>query len=526
MRIQSLLFALLQLAFQFEQAPLQQAELPATVSGVVVDSQSRQPLAGATVMAQSSGGFGGKMIVVSGNDGRFTFRNLPPGPYTIEASRPGYVSEMIGNAVRAPAFVGVQLVIPTIQQLNPGQSLSDIRVALSPGGVITGRLTDEHGEPVVGTIVHALKTAHRDGMRERVPVQSVVSNDLGEYRFFMLKPGQYYVAVSPPTASLNFSIPVFYPGTIDEKDAAPIDLHVGETIERLDFSSIPTKNRRITGGVLGNGSDGVSLILSPSNGTAKKTVSITRDNGNPTFQFSDVIPGTYTLVAQNVDARAAISLDVRNTDLLGMRIQLGPGFKIPTRVRIEGHPPGDDPDLEKLYFTARPQAPITGLEAQVYSPFADGRFTLDLLKTDYWIDLIRSDDYYVKAITLDGVDVLNRGLQVTGSVEGPMEIVVDNHVGEVQGSAAAPNVTVVLVPDAARRNQRPLYKSVRSSNGVFHFQKVPPGDYKLFAWSEGTIDNGGPWLDPEYLRAYEDRAMPVRIQSGAQTIVERQIPVF
>jgi hypothetical protein len=82
------------------------------------------------------------------------------------------------------------------------------------------------------------------------------------------------------------------------------------------------------------------------------------------------------------------------------------------------------------------------------------------------------------------------------------------------------------VPDASRRNQRPLYKSTKASNGVFHFKQVPPGDYKLFAWSEDTIDNGGPWLDPEYLRKYEDRATPVRIQGDMKTIVDRPIPAF
>ena len=96
----------------------------------------------------------------------------------------------------------------------------------------------------------------------------------------------------------------------------------------------------------------------------------------------------------------------------------------------------------------------------------------------------------------------------------------------MQGSAAAPNVTVVLVPDAVRRNQRPLYKSVKSGNGVFHFQKVPPGEYKLFVWSEDMIDNGGPWLDPEYLKKYEDRATPVRIQPDMKTILDRPVPVF
>jgi hypothetical protein len=515
------------LPFALDQTPPLQ---PASVDGIVIDSQTQQPLPGATVMAQSGGGYGGRMIVVTGNDGRFAFRSIPPGSYTIEASRSGYVSELAGGTSLAVTGNNpnplAPPMIPAVQQLNPGQVLSGLRLVLTPGGVITGRLTDERGEAVVGTIVQVLKVTHKGGLRERTVVQSVVSYVLGEYRFFMLKPAQYYIAFVPPSVSLNFSIPLFYPGTVDVKEAKTIDLRVGETIERVDFSSIPAKNRRISGGVQGNGSDGVNVILSPVNGTAKKTVSITRDDVNPSFQVSDVVPGTYDLVAVNVNGRAVIPLDVRNTDVLGMSLFLGAGFKVPTRVRIEGHPPGDDPDLEKLYFTVRPEVPVAGLELQAYSPFANGRFILDLLKETHWIDLTRPDDYYVKSITLEGVDVLNRGLQATNSVEGPMEIVVDNHFGEVQGSAAAPDVTVVLVPDAARRNQRPLYRSTKASNGAFLFQKVPPGDYKLFAWSEGTIDNGGPWLDPDYLRKYEDRATPVRVESEQKTVLNRPIPAF
>jgi len=269
-------------------------------------------------------------------------------------------------------------------------------------------------------------------------------------------------------------------------------------------------------------------VLSPVNGTAKKTVAITSDSKTQTFELSDVIPGTYELAAYNVYGRAVVPLDVRNTDIIGTRIYLGEGFRIPARVRIEGHPPGNDPALETLYFIVRPDVPVMGLDSQVYAPFADGRFIPELMGRSYWIELdpMRSPDYYVKSVTLDGVDVLNKGLHATGSVDGPLEIVVDTNTGELQGAAVAPNVTVVLVPDAARRNQRPLHRSMKSGNGVFQFDKVPPGEYKLFAWSESTIDNGGPWLDPEYLRQYEDRATPVRVQGGTRTVVDRPIPVF
>jgi hypothetical protein len=526
MRILSLLLVLLRL----------QLPSPASVDGVVIDFQTKQPLAGATVMMQDRSASGGKMITVTGNDGRFAFRNLPPGPYVIEGSRSGYVSEMTGSPLVNPRNFSPDPLAPRfapmVQELTPGQVLSGLRVVLTPGGVISGRLTSERGEVVAGAVVQAHKTTHRNGMRERTLVQSVVSNDLGEYRFFMLKPAQYSVSLIPPRLVISnvntqsFSIPLFYPGTIDPKAATVLELHVGETIESVNFTSIPTKNRRIAGGVQGNGSDGVDVLLSPVNGNTNLKVSILKDTPNPTFQFSDIVPGAYTLVARTKDMRSELPLDVRNADMLGTRITLSGGLRIPSRARIEGHPPGNDPALENIYFNVRPDVPVPGLEPELYSPFADGRFSLEVLKRDYWIDITRTEDYYIKSITLDGFDVLNQGLHATSSVEGPMEIVLDTRFGEVHGSAAAPHVTVVLVPDVTRRNQRPLYRSFRTGNGVFHFEKVPPGDYKLFAWSEDTIDNGGPWLDPEHLRKYEDRATPVRIQGDMKTILDRPIPVF
>jgi hypothetical protein len=197
---------------------------------------------------------------------------------------------------------------------------------------------------VAGAIIQAFKTTYQNGLRERTLVQSVVSNDLGEYRFFMLKPGQYYVSLVPPKLAIqgvsnqSFSIPVFYPGTIDPLEATVIDLRVGQTIEGVDLRSIPIKNRRIAGGVQGNGSDGVDVLLSPVNGTANLKFTISKDTPNPTFQFSDIVQGSYLLVARTKDMRSVIPLEVGNNDLLGTRATLGPGFRIPSLARIEGIP--------------------------------------------------------------------------------------------------------------------------------------------------------------------------------------------
>jgi hypothetical protein len=501
---------------------LQAAAAPASVDGTVIDSQTQRPLAGATVILHLNSGFAGRMAVTTRNDGTFSFRNVTPGQYVLEATRSGYIPELHGDRPEPRAL--------PLQTLLPGQAMSGIRLVLTPGAVIAGRLTDERGEVVIGAVVQALKTTYKNGLRERTPVQTVNSDDLGEYRFFMLKPGEYFVNVLPPALVVATrpgqpaTIPLFHPGTIDPNAATVINLRVGETLTGVDFTSIPLKNRQVTGGVQGNGSDPTGVILSPVNGTATRNITI--DPKDPRFEFNDIVPGSYMLVARTYDMRAVVPLDVRNADVLGTRIILGPGFKIPVRARIEGHPPGDDPELENLYFIVRPEQPVPGLEAEVYSPFANGNFKIEVLKRDYRIDITRTEDHYVKSITLEGQDILNQGLRVTGSIDVPLEIVVDKRFGSVRGAAAANDVTVVLVPDAARRGQRALFRSARTSSGAFLFEKVPPGDYKLFAWAEATIENGGPWLEPEYLARFEDRATPVRIEADKPLNLDRRIPAF
>lgn len=510
---------------------------PGSIDGVVVEAGSGRPLPGVTVQLQVRSGAlpvgysasaSGVLVTNTRDDGTFSFRSVPPGGYLVQAERGGYIPQIFGPP--PDPFLPAMLTSQPIQQLLPGQKLSGIRLALTRAAVISGRLIDDRGDVVVGAVVQALKTTYRSGLRERILVQSTTSNDLGEYRLFMLRPGEYRISVIPPTLVPSLrpdstAIAFYFPGTIDAKAAQPIELHEGEMLDAVNFSTVPTRTRRVVGAVQGNGGDPVAAILSPLNGNSSVERTLNPDDG--AFQFFDVVPGAYTLVGRTHAIRSAISLDVGNADLLNVRLSLGSGLRIPTHVRMEGHAPGNDPEVETLYFLVRPETPVRGLDAETYSPFADGRFTLELLPGDYRIDISRPVDYYVKSMTLSGVDVLNPGLHVTGSTDATMEIVVATDSGSVEGRTEGREGTVVLVPDAVRRGQRTLYKSMKTSaSGQFRFQKVPPGDYKLFAWAEADIENGGPWLDPEYLRKVEDSGTPVRIERDRRTVLDRPIKLL
>jgi hypothetical protein len=78
---------------------------------------------------------------------------------------------------------------------------------------------------------------------------------------------------------------------------------------------------------------------------------------------------------------------------------------------------------------------------------------------------------------------------------------------------------VVLIPDIRRRTE--LYRSVTTDvSGLFHFDRIPPGDYKVFSWEE--VDDGA-WFDLEFLRANENRAIPVRIVEGRTESVRVEV---
>lgn len=63
-----------------------------------------------------------------------------------------------------------------------------------------------------------------------------------------------------------------------------------------------------------------------------------------------------------------------------------------------------------------------------------------------------------------------------------------------------------------------MYKRVSTDpNGRFQIQGLRPGEYKVFAWEEVDKDA---WLDPDFVRAYEDRGTLVYVREGVSATVE------
>jgi len=262
--------------------------------------------------------------VFTDNRGRFAFNNVEPGTYRVIFSGSGYAKQDLGQRAAGGG---------TPINLKPGDAKTDIVMRMSQVGAISGRIQDNMGQPAAGVPVQLFRFVYdENGQRNPRPIASANTNDRGEYRFFFLSPGRYYVKagnepgqtrpaelqgapfnlfgaagyVSPNRISQNYSI-TYYPGVPDANAAAVIDLQSGADLGGIDLYLSPQQPYRVRGRIVDprTGRPPASAIVAlrpqtrPDDITGLILGSMSGGgNYNPTdgsFDVRNVAPGAYTL---------------------------------------------------------------------------------------------------------------------------------------------------------------------------------------------------------------------------------------
>jgi len=559
MRVSVPLVFLLVLPLQAQQLALAEPE-SCTIEGQVVDAGTGEPLKKAHVMLQNPEDFEQRQTAVTDGSGRFRFADVRPGRYRLFGGRNGYARQEYGQ--RRPGRPG------TVLTLAPGQQVTDILFRLVPAGVIAGRIYDEDGEPAAGTIVQAMQYRYFQGQRQLSAAQQAAANDLGEYRFYGLAPGRYYVEATYipamawffggyfPTASgiaasgeSEGYAPTYYPGTNDAAGATPIELGPRDEVRAIDFRLSLTRTVRVRGhifnGVTGRPGRDAHVQLMPKDAARDLGfLSLTHAtvNRDGTFEIGGVRPGSYVLIANWRDGEkrysTQVQLEVGTTNVEGVELVIRPGVNVEGRVVIEGRigseafgaaqpSEGATPtaaeaelDLAELQISLQPrdEIPWGGGRARVKE---DGTFVVENVGDgDYEVSLWRlPGNLYLKAAHLGTTDVLEEGFSLGGGAPpGSLELILSPNGARVEGTVLnADNqplsgATVVLIPEPRRRDQSRLYEAASTDQyGHFQLRGIAPGEYKLFAWEE--IERGA-YRDPDFLRPHEKRGEVVRLAEG------------
>lgn len=164
------------------------------IIGQVISGDAGTPVRRARVTL-SGAELRGQRSAVTDDEGRFVFTQLPAGRYTMNASKAGYVT--IAYGAKAPGRAGTPI------QLADGQKLEGRPISMPKGGVVTGIVLDEYGEPSPGTPVRALRMVIRTGEKRLESAGTGTTDDRGMYRIYGLQPGQYVVTAQPRNTGLG-----------------------------------------------------------------------------------------------------------------------------------------------------------------------------------------------------------------------------------------------------------------------------------------------------------------------------------
>ena len=505
-----------------------------SVSGLVVNLEGSAPLPSSTVRLQSIDDHTRAFSGVTDLGGRFEVKGIDPGRYRLRVIRNGYVTQEYGQ--RTPNDPGAVLA------LSPGQDLKDLLFRLVPAAVISGRIQNENGDPLPWVRVSALRATYTRGKRTLSSEVTVVSNDLGEYRLFGLRPGRYFVsAIYRPgqrlepgeddedaaDAGKSGYVPTYYPNSTDPAKGVAITIKTGEEVSSTDFLLEPTTVYSIRGHVnyfaARRNAANVILALEPRSAGLGWSVPPRQslvDKPDGAFEIQNVLPGSYTLTAFWFDEgrryQARQSVDITNIDAEGLQLNLSPGMDI--RGVINWDPrPGLDKD--PLTVSVRPvgTAFAYGAQARVAT---NGLFSLrDVSEGLYRLSTSgQTQDCYLKSIRYAGMEVSDDEFNVIRGTQAILEVTISSRGAHIQGMVTdadglpAVGAWVALVPDDAHLNEFHLFKQRTTDQyGRYDIRGIAPGDYKLFSWEQ--VEQNA-WEDPDFLKQFGSKGQSISLQEG------------
>ena len=278
-------------------------------------------------------------------DGRYEITNLAPGVYLVSVYSPAYVIEGDSRLSEPGKIVDVK----------GGEQIENLDFSLKRGGVITGKVTDEYGKPVIAEGVGAFRL-DREGKRDKAAAGDMLkwqTDDRGEYRIFGLESGRYIVGVGAssedvlqPTGSRGSYKRTYHPDAVDESSAKVVEVSPGAEATNVDIKLAPsTKRFTVSGRVIDSESGkplpGVMIRceLAKTAGSSFRTGDTTT-NSNGEFRIERLSPNTYTVYVfnpgQNEFYSDPVNFDVADADVNGLEIKIIRGATITGVAEVEG----------------------------------------------------------------------------------------------------------------------------------------------------------------------------------------------
>lgn len=181
--------------------------------------------------------------VLTDAEGRFFFSDLAAGTYTASATKPGWIPGAFGRRRPNGNSIGIDL--------TDGERRGDISIVLWRYAVISGRVVDDAGDPIVDLDVRAFLRSFVAGRRRMAFTVRARTDDRGLFRFASLLPGDYLIVV-PATVT---SEPATMAGAIRAEGETPraylqTMTAVGTAPMLFDRADVPARGDRLVSSIV------------------------------------------------------------------------------------------------------------------------------------------------------------------------------------------------------------------------------------------------------------------------------------
>ena len=490
-------------------------------------------------------------------DGSFKIENIEPGNYHLSGERTGYLNTEYGAK-------SVNQRGSTIT-LRPAQQLTNISLALTPQGIISGKVLDQDGDPVQGAMVQLIGEMWQRGKLRHMMQNGSNTNDLGEYRIANVRPGKYYLTAQIMRFSPNGESSVepgkpdirpvrtFYPEAGTLTAATPLDVKPGQELTGTNIRLLTAATYHIRGKIVGALADAPNERVNvnaaardeqePMFMFAGGSGNVTKDH---TFDIAGVAPGSYTVTAFAAGGQMKTlgrqNVDVGQGDVNDVQISaIAPGT-LHGQFTLEGNPQaGATPaNLKNIRVFLAPAENTIMMGNNMATPKDDGTFTIEnVTPGKYYLNANAPSGTYLKSVRFGNQEILGKDLDLSQGT-GQIAVVISYGVAEVDGTVqlpqsssesvdgaaagqpnATPDAAIALVPDQLNDDGSGVRFGNSGAGGAFTVKNVPPGHYRAYALERMDYNQ---LQNPDVLKEMQSKGTEVELKENDKKQI--QLPLI
>jgi len=487
------------------QTPASKNEADASVSGKV--TIKGKPAVGIVVglhSASQPGLASASYKATTDQEGLYRINNIADGRYEIAPIAPALVPSDLNNPNR-------QTLV-----LTDGDTVENINFDLVRGGVVTGKVTDTEGRPLVDMNVR-LRIVGQQPQRRMNPDGQ--TDDRGVYRIFGIPSGRYRVAVDDPRrysrGAAAYLPTTYYPDVQNTEKAGVIEVAEGFEVSNIDIKvGAPPQRFSVSGRIIDETGQPVSkvriglssIIVIDANLTSYES----GDNGTVSdeqgrFRLTNVQAGKYELSIHageegDLQPHAPVQFDVSDADVNDLLVNVVKGALIAGTVVIEGPRLSPQTSLQTSVIVYTTGA--GGLSWAASTPVKpDGSFVIGGVRTGTLTFKMgswnRNHGFTLNRIERDGV--VQNAIQIQGAehVTG-IRLFVSYSSGSIRGVVKISNGTLPAGSRISAQVSQPEDANLDigeveiDTRGHFLIEGLAAGTYQLLVFVHDPQTGKGP----------------------------------